>query len=417
MTACPVIPITGESVYSILARSHILEANSSPLVTLKTRTGIRGYKPLSGLPTHLDTLAKNIYVPDGPMRLVQAHTHFPLYAHFLSQDRQELLTMAMINEGSPKARLGLLRNDMGARDWRRYCKKCKETDIERHGVATWHREHSLSGVMVCPIHGVQLFENETTKKYGERELILPDSGVKLVLPANEGAIEKLAFIAGQIKTMMERSDKHLISGSVYRCILQEKGLLTKQYRVRQRNLEKMVTLWLSPLKDVFGFDRLIRGLKVERSWVAELVEDRDGFHHPVKHIVLWGALGVDFYDVINTASAPGVQMEFMFGTKKQVELTQDLIKEVLATTKSFRQAAKTLGVDISVLQVAAESQGIEVPRRPKKISSEVRALISNEARTIPSRVLAARYGVSVGTVNRIRRANPTESNQVVIDGL
>lgn len=68
MTACPVIPIAGESVYSILARSHILEAKSSPLVTLKTRTGIRGYKPLSGLPTHLETLAKNIYVPEGPDR-------------------------------------------------------------------------------------------------------------------------------------------------------------------------------------------------------------------------------------------------------------------------------------------------------------------------------------------------------------
>lgn len=409
MNSYPVIPIAGESIYSILARSHILDANYSPLLTLKSRTGVRGYKPLSGLPTHLETLARSIYVPAGPLRLIQAHTHFPLYAHFLSQDRQELVKKAMLNEGSPKARLGLLRNDMGARDWRRYCIKCKETDIERNGVAIWHREHSLSGVMICPVHDMYLYENATFNKFGERELILPDLGVELALPGNQAAIDKLTFIAVQIKTMMECSARYLISGSVYRRLLQEKGLLTKQDRVRQRNLEKLVLQWLNPLKDVSGIDRLIRGLKVERSWVAELVEDKDGFHHPVKHIALWGALGVDFYDVINTASAPGIQMEFMFSAKKQVELTQELIMEVLSMTKSFRQAAYRLGVDLTVLQVAAESQGIDVPRRPKKISAEIRALIAKECASIPSSKLAEQYNVSIGTVYRIRSVSRKRS--------
>lgn len=408
MSAFPVIPITGESVYSILARSHILDANASPLVTLKTRTGIRGYKPLSGLPTHLKILAKSIYVSDGPIKLVQAHTHFPLYAHFLSQERQEFLKRAMFYEGSPKARLGLLRNDMGARDWRRYCSKCKEMDIERYGVATWHREHSLSGVMLCPVHGIPLTEHDTTGKYGERDLILPEFGVELLVPNNEKTKERLTFIAREIKTMMERPAINLISGAVYRRLLQERGMLTKKDSVRQRNLEKLISEWLHPLKDVIGFNKLISGLKIERSWVAELVDNKDGFHHPIKHIVLWGALGVDFHEVINTASAPGTQMELTLSTKGRIELTKDLVEEVLATTKSFRQAAKTLGVDITTLQLAAESQGIKVPRRPKKISAEIRTAITKESITIPSRVIAKKYNVSIGTVNRIRRVSKVD---------
>jgi len=403
MPGLQVIPITGESIYSILARSHVLDANASPLVTLRNRTGIRGYKPLSGLPTHLEKLSKSVYVADGPIRLVQAHTHFPLYAHFLSEVRQELLKTAMFYTGSPKARLGLLRNDMGARDWRRFCTKCKEMDIERYGVATWHREHSLSGVMVCPIHGLPLIEHCTAGKYGERDLILPILGEEIFVPRSDDAREKLIFIASEIKTMMERPAKNMISGSVYRRLLQERDLLTKKDRIRQRSLEKMVTSWLSPLKNIIGFDKLISNLKVERSWVAELVDGSDGFHHPVKHIVLWGALGVDFNEVTNTASGPGIQLELDLRNNKHIDLTRDFIEELLAATKSYRQAAKTLGVDISVLQIAAESQSMHVPRRPKKISLEIRNLIANEFISIPSSILAKQYNVSVGTVNRIRR--------------
>ncbi len=75
-----IVPVTGESVYSILSRLHVLEGSTSPLVTLKKWTGVRGYKPLSGLPTHLSKFANQLSLPDGPMRLIRAHTHFP-YMH------------------------------------------------------------------------------------------------------------------------------------------------------------------------------------------------------------------------------------------------------------------------------------------------------------------------------------------------
>ncbi|MBI3771783.1 MAG: TniQ family protein [Gammaproteobacteria bacterium] len=415
--ATPVTPIWGESVYSVLTRIHVLEGNASPLATLKAWTGVRGYKPLSGLPTHLEVLAKELSLPEGPMRLIRAHTHFPLYAHFLSVERQKLLIAGMLHAGAPKSRVGLLRNYMGACDRRRYCPTCNELDIERHGVALWRREHTLSGIMVCPEHKSPLLELSSSGRYGERHLALPGLGGRVSIPNDDGVKNRLSYIAREVKILMERPVTALINGSVYRRLFREVGLVTKNGRVRQRRLERLVAEWMRPLENAVGFDRLVAGLKLERSWVAELVDSNDELHHPVKHIILWGTLGINSNDVLNTASALGEQLELALGAYKPIELTRDLIEEILTVTKSFRGAAKLLDVDVTTLMVAAESSGMNVSRRPKKITCELRSVIADEPHSVPSRILASRYNVSVGTINRIRRASGSRSKQITLAGL
>jgi len=410
-------PISGESVYSILSRLHVLEARASPLVTLKSWTGIRGYKPLSGLPTHLDALANHLNVADGAMRLVLAHTHFPLYAHFLDERRKKLVIEAMLYSGAPKSRVGLLRNDFGANDRRRYCSSCERTDIERYGVALWHREHSIPGVSVCPEHGEALIEVSIQGRFGDRQLGLPGFNVLDQSHEDMEVREKLYYLARQMKVLMERRKPVLISVSAYRRLLKEAGFLTKNAHVRQRQLIKLVSNWLSPLKKVAEFERIISGLDIERNWVAEIVAGDQRFHHPLKHMVLWGALNLDAIQVLNTASAYGEQLELPLSGENPVVLSRDLIKEMLAAAGSYHQAAKIIGVDVSTLIVAAESHGVPVKRRPKKIMAEMRNQIAQQPRNVAASILAARYKISITTVNRIRRANQPKSNQIQLSGI
>jgi len=410
-------PIAGESIYSILSRLYVLEANASPLVTLKSWTGIRGYKPLSGLPTHLDFLANQLGLPDGPIQLIRAHTHFPLYAHFLDEKRKQLLIEAMLYSGAPKSRVGLLRNDLGASDRRRYCSSCERLDIERYGVALWHREHSIPGVSICPDHGEPLIEIASQGAFGERQLGLPGFSVLERSHEDFEIKEKLYYLARQIKVLMERRKPVLISTDVYRRLLKEAGFVTRNGHVRQRHVMTLVADWLSPLKNVSEFERIISGLDIERNWVAEIVAGDQRFHHPLKHMVLWGALNLDAVQVLNTASAYGEQLELPLSGKKPVVLSRDLVEEMLTAAGSFNQAAKIIGVDVSTLIVAAESYGVPVKRRPKKVTAELRHRIAKEPAEVAASVLAARYKVSITTVNRIRRANQPKDNQIQLNGL
>ena len=406
-----IVPVTGESVYSILSRIHVFEANVSPLVTLKSWTGVRGYKPLSGLPTHLSVLASEMSLSEGPMKLIQAHTHFPLYAHFLSSDRKQMVIDAMLKAGAPKSRVGLLRNDMGAGDSLRYCPSCEQTDIERYGVALWHREHSFPWLMVCADHNERLREHDTYGAFGDRKLELPGRGVFVQSLENSDAEAKIHYLANQVKILLERRSSTFISTPVYRRLLKEAGYITQNGCVRQKHLQELVADWLEPVKKLPGFERIYEGLKVDRNWISELVAGSERFHHPVKHMVLWGGLGWDAADVLNTASTFGEQLQLPLSSVQPVVLSKDLVDEIVSIAGSLRKAAKIIGVDVSTLIVAVESFGQPIKRRPKKITTDKRIEIASESRSIPARVLAKRYDISVTTVNRIRRALTTKAQE------
>ncbi len=320
---------------------------------------------------------------------------------------------AMLKSGAPKSRVGLLRNDLGASESRRYCSSCERSDIERYGVALWHREHSFPWLMVCPEHHEWLCELFSQGQFGDRQLTLPGCGVNVQSSKNIDSETRLYYIAKQIKFLMERPKSIFISSTVYRRLLNEVGLTTRNGRVRQKRLVKLVIDWLTPLKDHLGFDRLFEGLNVERNWVAELVAGSEGFHHPVKHIILWGALRVDAYEVLNTASTFGEQLELPLGSKHPVTLTKDLIAEMVAVTGSLRKAAKIIGVDTTTLIVAADTYGIPVKRRPKKITAEQRNHIAEESKYISTSVIADKYNVSIATVNRIRRGARAKEQQIL----
>ena len=397
------IPIHGESIYSIISRLHTIEGRPSPLETLRIWTGVRGYKPLSGLPTCLAEFSRRLKYSGGVKRLINSHTHYPLFAHFLPYERREKLLGAMIYHGSPKARVGLLRSDLGASDTRRYCSECVAWDLSVYGVALWHREHTLPGAKLCAEHGIKLIEVPVSAKFGDRELILPEG----VMPAHnlnvDPTITALLFVSRQIKTLLERAPVAVIDGKVYREILREEGLITKKGHVRQRSLEKAIIEWLKPVKEIPEFRRLISTINGDRSWPADLVDVHKGFHHPVKHIVLWGSLALDAESIFNSSAAIGKQLLLPLTFRKPIRPKVETLQEILRKTGSYRKAAKLLDVDINTLLVWAEAYGLPIKHRTKSITPDKRDAIRRDLLNYPVDAVAKLHGVSLATVYRIRR--------------
>lgn len=402
-------PKPAESVFSILARIHIQTGEQSPFNTLTRWTGRRGYMPLSGLPTNLGTLAQKLSLEGGVDRLVSCHTHYRFYAHFLNEDRRRFLRVAMEQEGSPKSRLGVLASRVTAQESLRYCIGCLEEDIEHFGVAIWHSDHSMPGMQMCVKHQQELIEVSNNGVYGARNLFLPSAPDSvLVTQRYEDIHERLLFVSEQLKYLHDAPVGSPISVFVYRSLLYERGLITSNGHVRQKEVIRLVDDWLEPLSKVLIFQRMRRDLKAERSWVAELVAGGQSFHHPLKHIALWGAVQANVVDMFYAAGSIGEQLELNLEINRVSEITKEVLETAFDQYGTLTGVASFLRTTVTTISAYADIYGLNYRRRSKFITDEVRSSIREGYKEgKKSAELAAMNGISITSVNRIIRAQRT----------
>lgn len=396
-----------ESVYSILARAHCIIGNKNPLQTLSTVTGIRGFKPMSGLPTHLLGIKNNLKLVKSTLDIINQNTHYPLYKHFLIPSRREAIIEAMCGSGSVKSRIGLLRNHLGAAEALRYCDSCVMHDFDCNGFAYWHREHSLSWMYFCPYHGNVLKSvNYDMRDYTERILILPSGGVTLRLPGNASPHSKLMEIAVDAMYLFNKNKELDVSIGFenYSRLLSEKGICSSTGRINQRDVLFAVSSWLKDLNKLPGFENLFWSLQVERSWAAVICSKNSGFHHPLKHMILLRSFGLSIAELFETHGSHEQQSIYFPITKKSKPKDEQILTEI-RNCKSLREAATRLKIDVTTLCCEANRLKIPYTRRTKSITEKiVQSVIARVNNGQPSSVVAKALNISVTTVNRIKRS-------------
>ena len=394
-----------EIIYSYLARYHFISGEKNPLKTYKYLIGIRGYKPLSGLPTRLNQLQKIIFPGHTVKELIENHTHIGYYSPFISAMRRESICQAMKKSGSTKSRLGLLRNHIGAAEALRYCPSCIKEDVNSKGVAYWHREHLLPSVFICPGHEEILYEVPLTNiNYHERALLLPGEGEKIIKSITDEGLNKLHFLSKQSVLMLYSNLDGLIDQYVYHKILKSIGLVTAEGHIRQREMHALVTDWLTDLNSIEIFKHLSKLLQIDRPWVSTMVADKREFHHPIKHLILFAALETNYKDVMSAAIDKSEQLELFLEFPEKTKLTKKDITEAIRTEKSLTVAAKKLGCSVTTMTVKAETYGITFKRRTKFITQDLKKQVVQKAKSgFNTKKLAELFHISIGSVNRILR--------------
>lgn len=398
------VPKPQESLYSVLSRAHLALGSFSPLDTLKRITGRRGYKPLSGLPTNLKTISAKLGHPREPAELIDSHTHYNLYRPFLPERRCRSIVEGMLDDGCIKSRMGLLKSHCGASEQLASCRLCSEYDVMHFGFAYWHIEHLVRGVTVCPTHNVALVITDAScAKYGYRDLTLPAYG--MTDKAGFDVTAESVFASEQIARILFSKNMRYVGQNCYDSLLEAAGLLTACGNVRMRDLVLLVKKWIKPLSSIPPYFQLNRSLSVERNWVASLVAGREAMHHPVKHVVLWGALETSLEEVRCIVSNTMRQTELPLQVAARPALTRQVVTDALGEYGSVTKAAESLGCSTQTLLVKLDGWGIERPRRAKKIDSE---MLMEVVRLTKSGLSTARVskntGLSVTSVNRIKRA-------------
>lgn len=399
-------PSKDESAYSILSRLHIVSGLTSPLDTFIKYIGVRGYKPQSGLPTHLSYFLNKIKYFESINFYINEHTHYPYYSHFIEEKRQKEVIEAMKSKGATKSRLGLLRSHVGAGENLRYCQHCVFEDIQRYGFAFWHRKHGLPGVLICHEHFDPLVEVKTRKKiFGERALLLPKGGKLVDFPSGINAYDSIESLVSLSCKLVNAKPLFTVNSSIYRELLSESGFISEGGSVKQHEVEKVVRAWLAPISKVGVYRKLHNSLSVERNWLAELTAGHYGFHHPLKHFILWNSFSWTFKDIEDINFKIGKQLNLNFSKSDRILPTDNELDIALHKYGSLRKASKALNCSVSTLSVMADKAGIKTNKRPKYITTDIRKIIIKEFMMgATSSELAYKYGLSIGSINRIRRA-------------
>jgi hypothetical protein len=117
------------------------------------------------MPARLELLANhfNPYWPLDADDILSTMTLFPFHAAFMAEPRKRKCADAfkMVSKHSERAKvsLGVSKRNERLR-FLRFCDKCRQTDIEKHGETYWRRAHQIKGVLVCPAHGTPLMESD-----------------------------------------------------------------------------------------------------------------------------------------------------------------------------------------------------------------------------------------------------------------
>ncbi|MFO1369074.1 MAG: TnsD family Tn7-like transposition protein [Marinagarivorans sp.] len=395
-----------ESVYSLLCRVHQMASNASPLNTLKMVTGLRGYKPMSGLPTHISDIAKNLNLPKPPSVIINDHTHYPLYRLFIEHPKRAHIVNSMLGSGSVKSLLGLLRNHVGAFESLRYCKECLIDEIQSVGFAYWHREHLFPWVYFCPKHLIVLsvvdFKSEV---YGDRALILPSGGEVIKLTEHSSNVDKLRNISRDTYYLLnvKNIDSIAINKDAYKILLHSCGICSGSGRINQNRLKTSVACWLKDLQSIPIFNRLYNSLNVGRSWAETIPADDYSFHHPLKHLIVLHSLGLTVDDLIASTSQQR-QIDFNFSAKKKKMPDDASVKNAIESSGSIRGAAKLLNIDVTTLCCYANRLEIPYKHRTQYITRDIiDALLSDVKNGASSKFLSNKYCISIASVNRIKR--------------
>jgi len=158
-------PFPDESFYSIISRYALINGISS-LFSLK-KILINKDKNNSRLASHDTILLIRIFskITETPLdNLINKHTLLSLYRPF-SYVNCKQSSIRFINK---------VFNIQGDGCSLRLCEECYLEDISRHGVAYWHRSHSVPYINFCHIHKTRLKYRRVSDVVTNGKLFMPD---------------------------------------------------------------------------------------------------------------------------------------------------------------------------------------------------------------------------------------------------
>lgn len=424
--------LPGETLFSLCSRYHHIAGHRIPAQSCRALFGTPRAGSAHDIPSHVQTLIDRTDGALGKAReIILDRTLLPFYFPFHPEHQCENWLAQMTTGSSPtlKAQMGLAASQFGASHPLKACPACMQSDANEHGVAYWHVDHQVPGVLVCPLHGTPLL-TATDKVSGQDRFgwVLPGKAHLEIVLGNhvpscgeyllaEGALAlwrlPISFTFAQDRLsrlykakLVEQDFVHAISSRV-----DLKRFEQALSGVLEANSISNFWPWLSARDTLTSLSR--RLLRMSHPTSPRFSR------HPLNHLPLvillfgswkhfWTAYHEREKDNGDDIATDARKMELVGqeAADPKAPLRASLIEKV-RSGQSVSHAAQLTGVAVATAMAWAASEGIQSPRRPKVLKPDVRLrLIQQLRRGTDKTVAASLASISVETVTRFLMTEP-----------
>ena len=230
-----------ESAFSALWRNRQRLAKTSSLDSRNFNRYVH-----SQLPSDLES--QPFMLGNTTDHIVQAHTNWPLYNLTLGDNLGRLLKQAMLNRTpiSDIVRIARLPSSKdGAVSHFRLCPECHSEDIANKGVAYFHIEHQLPGVVSCYTHHRLLMR--FSKKSDAFKALFQSRRIAVTPTSNE-AQRKFAYFIHMLFSGLSDRNNQICLHDVIRHGLADNNYLYSAKRVDDHRFAKHFQWYLNELK-------------------------------------------------------------------------------------------------------------------------------------------------------------------------
>jgi hypothetical protein len=425
--ANPLLPwLPDETLFSLASRHHRLWGNGLSSQSAKLLFGAPHAGTHHDFPNALSEFAERTSGALGQAEdVAEQRTLLRFYRAFCSDSevRSAAATMASPSVAHLKLRLGLLTSRFRAHHPLKACRPCIHDDALTHGWAYWHLEHQYPGVWVCAKHDTPLQESALKSSGVERFLWhLPSVGVlrpaQFSLSASQ--IEPPRALSAKILALVQREQPNgwlhparLLPTLTRR--LRDQGMITRGGSLRLTEAAAAFLDYCEPLRQLSELSALPSTLDESKAQIGRILRPLRTGTHPLRILVAIDWLFESHEDFVDQhlhalhevldggphiSVSPSASGETAHPGKSQ-------LLDLMTQGRSARGAAHEIGVDVGSALIWASQAGLQVSRRPKALTSELRAqVIASLSQGTDKLDLATGHGLSISTITRVLLSEP-----------
>ena len=235
--------VKGETLYSLIARYHLLSGNAHERYTYLQIFNTERVRLHAYLPSRLSA-ASDFFNLD-KQQLLNQHTLFPLFQTFTPTKQGKEIQSAMLADSGGLAieKSGLPQSHLMFFTGHKFCPLCIQSDRRVYGFAFWHIEHQIPGISACHQHSCQLKGISSDDFSLDRKLVLPPFDDTDSVPATPAG-NKLAQFSSEVFDKLSQHSTCFRYQDLYRALLNEKGYLTRGGQLRMAPIVgHLTTYW------------------------------------------------------------------------------------------------------------------------------------------------------------------------------
>lgn len=187
----------------------------------------------------------------------------------------------------------------------KYCKECIREDKEKYGEAYWHREHQISGILICDKHNTSLFQvlNEDIKNRQEFINInhFNYKDKEIVVELDEEIIKKQISLINNSRYLLNDFYVHknkTFFRDYYINKLVMLGIADGKHKVNQDILHKrFIEFYGHKYLQLLGCDVSVGD---NNSWLTKITRKHRTFFHPLYHLLIIDFLRIDIKELFNS---------------------------------------------------------------------------------------------------------------------